>query len=148
MAFIYTRTTINTGDLLSRSTSCGVGNHFGVYLTDSEVVDIRKESDKPGYFIARIQPIKKFAKGYRMKIERPPKLIRKEVYSRAKWVLSQGSMKYSILGIGRGANCEHVARWISTGKKESQQAKDLGIILIGTGVIVGFSLLAWKSSDG
>lgn len=122
-----TITSVHVGDLVRREAD-GIGWHYGVLVGNGRVVDIQK--DRNGFARTREISLPAFARGRRVLLEPGPATVNEAaVIKRANALLGGGRLKYGLLGLG-GVNCEHVARFVQTGRSWSKQAQIGSFLLL------------------
>lgn len=88
-------------------------------------MDIRK--DGAGRARVRIIPMERFANGHPIRIERRSQDVSQgAVLARAGGVLALQGMRYDAFL----ANCEHLARRVSRGSRESRQSQGYGLLMV------------------
>lgn len=109
-------------------TNRGFYDHFGILLNDGTVVELAKPSE--GGRVRRVS-FDEFARGNRVVFvssdsDLPPETIARRALSQV------GRSGYRLLS----RNCEHFARWSSTGRwKSSQVGAATSIALFGLGIL-------------
>jgi len=117
-----------------------VGYHYGIALAAGVILDIQKVGGH--YARVRTVSVEQFGKGYGLRIERCPQGLDLEgMLARAKTLLARRRIPYGLLG-WTGFNCEHVARWVQTGKWSSLQANDGNALLLGIAISVALLRVA------
>lgn len=126
---------LRVGDRLYRpAQSIPLAEHHGVYVGRDRVLDIDKV--RPGVARVRVVCLADFAAGRRVRVVPRPVRVRPEaVMRRARIALHRRHLRYSALG-WKGLNCEHVATWVQTGNKRSEQAKIGNATLALAGVLL------------
>ncbi|GEM_PF-5055557 len=123
------RSYLSVGDLVIRDAD-GLGRHYGIIVGDDRILDIQKvHGDRA---LTREISLSVFGKGRPVVVEPAAEPAETEaVRRRAEALVKRGQLPYSLLG-WRGVNCEHVARYVQTGRSWSKQAQ-LGNLLLLAG---------------
>lgn len=146
---VTTLSDLRPGDLVMKP-AIPIGSHYGVVIAGGNVLEIRKVDgviSQDGVVCCRTL-IDFVGSKDSIKVEmRASDADEMTILNRATELLRMGRIKYGYLG-WTGDNCEHIARWIQTGKRFSKQAEagTLVVLLLAAGA-VGYALSGGEESD-
>jgi hypothetical protein len=111
-----------------------VGDHWWRGCWNAWVLEIRKHGPSE---LAEVEivPLDHFCRTGNVTFEPPPRGIDEErLWATAKRLRAQRWVRYSLLNVGDGVNCESLTRLIQVGRKESKQANTFwtGVLAAGT----------------
>lgn len=130
------------GDLLTRPVKgAPFLSHYGIYLgffgTRAWVLDIKKKIGA-AWACVRLVPYERFCRHGDVQVEMgPPDMNPSAIRVRALELWARAWVRYSLINLGDGVNCEAVARWVQTGKGRQSRQVEFGMasMLVGLGLV-------------
>ena len=115
-----------------------VGYHWWRGWWNAWVLEIRKQGASEVAEV-RIVPFDYFCRSGNVTFEpAPPGIDEDRLWTTAQQLRAQGWVKYSLLNVGDGVNCESLTRLIQVGRKESKQVETFwtGVLAAGAAILL------------